>query len=171
MCHNASQQLIYSQTHILNTEEWLYTALYSKRQSIVIWRQGELSHNMLTRMHTHPKSRASSSWILTIMFVYRAKERLFVGSWVSLWGRAGERLVQTSALPAINSPCCYHGHHQRRNINERQKGEWGGGREQPDRRREGGGEEVGSRGSLGMNMEVLLLLPAGRLAISPLSSG
>lgn len=41
MCHNASQQLIYSQTHVLNTEEWLNTALYSKRQSIVIWRQGE----------------------------------------------------------------------------------------------------------------------------------
>lgn len=52
MCHNASQQLIYSQTHVLNTEEWLNTALYSKRQSIVIWRQGEPVSQICSRGRT-----------------------------------------------------------------------------------------------------------------------
>lgn len=53
-----------------------------------------------------------------------------------------EHPVRTSALPATNSLLCYHGHHQQRNINERQK--WERGREKARQQgREGGGDEMG----------------------------
>ncbi len=47
-----------------------------------------------------------------------------------------ERSVQTSALPAINSLCCYHGHHQWRNINEQKEERASGGERQTDVERE-----------------------------------